>query len=41
MDAYRRELTNAKQAAWANKKYRSHRVLPESIMEELDNANID
>ena len=40
MDAYRSGL-NAKQAAWANKKYRGHRVLPESIMEELDEANID
>lgn len=39
MDAYRRGL-NAKQAAWANKKYRGHRVLPESIMKDLDEANM-
>jgi hypothetical protein len=40
MDAYRRGF-NGRQAAWANKKYRGHRVLPESIMEELDDANIN
>jgi len=40
MDAYRRGL-NGRQAAWVNKKYRGHRVLPESIMKGLDDANID
>jgi hypothetical protein len=39
MDGYRRGL-NGKQAAWASKKYRGHRVLPESIMQELDKAAI-
>ncbi|KDQ12520.1 hypothetical protein BOTBODRAFT_189230 [Botryobasidium botryosum FD-172 SS1] len=34
MDAYRKGL-NGKQAAWASKKYRGHRVLPERIFEEL------
>ncbi|KIJ50563.1 hypothetical protein M422DRAFT_155317, partial [Sphaerobolus stellatus SS14] len=38
MDAYRCGLTGA-QAVWANKKYRGHRVLPDTIMEELDIAN--
>ena len=38
-DAYRRGL-NGKQAAWASRKYRGHRVLPERIMEELDQAGI-
>ena len=27
-------------STWANKKYRGHRVLPESIMAELDDSNI-
>ncbi|KAE9386425.1 hypothetical protein BT96DRAFT_960583 [Gymnopus androsaceus JB14] len=31
---------NDRQAAWAAKKYHGHRVLPESIMEELDKAQI-
>ena len=39
MDGYQRGL-NGKQAAWANKKYRGHRVLPESILRELDSAEI-
>ena len=39
MDGYQRGL-NGKQAAWASKKYRGHRVLPESIMRELDKAHI-
>ncbi|KIJ48884.1 hypothetical protein M422DRAFT_161882, partial [Sphaerobolus stellatus SS14] len=38
MDAYRHGLTGA-QAVWANKKYRGHRVLPNTIMKELDIAN--
>ncbi|TRM55594.1 hypothetical protein BD626DRAFT_577096 [Schizophyllum amplum] len=36
-DAYRHGL-NGPQAAWAAKKYRGHRVLPVTIMEELDKA---
>ncbi|TBU51333.1 hypothetical protein BD310DRAFT_971300 [Dichomitus squalens] len=39
MDAYRRGL-NGKQAAWAAKKYHSHRVLPNNILEELDREGI-
>ena len=39
MDAYEKGL-NGKQAAWASKKYRGHRVLPESIMRELFEAGI-
>jgi hypothetical protein len=39
MDAYRRGL-NGKEAAWASKKYRGHRVLPESIMADLAAADL-
>jgi hypothetical protein len=39
MDAYQKGL-NGKQAVWASKKYRGHRVLPESIMMELEKANV-
>ncbi|KAG2036682.1 hypothetical protein BDR03DRAFT_865592 [Suillus americanus] len=39
MDAYHKGL-NGKQAAWAVKKYHGHRVLPDSILTELDEANI-
>ncbi|KAF9504372.1 hypothetical protein BS47DRAFT_1374400 [Hydnum rufescens UP504] len=35
MDAYRKGL-NGSQAAWANKKYHGHRVLPESLMADLE-----
>jgi hypothetical protein len=35
MDAYRKGF-NGTQAAWAAKKYRGHRVLPDDIMEKLD-----
>ncbi|KAJ8595263.1 hypothetical protein M405DRAFT_728397, partial [Rhizopogon salebrosus TDB-379] len=38
MDAYQRGL-NGVQAAWAIKKYRGHRVLPPSIMQEFDEAH--
>ncbi|KAI0037719.1 hypothetical protein FA95DRAFT_1506618 [Auriscalpium vulgare] len=38
-DAYRRGLTG-KQAAWAARRYRGHRVLPETILEELEENNI-
>ncbi|THU98763.1 hypothetical protein K435DRAFT_660226 [Dendrothele bispora CBS 962.96] len=34
MDAYARGL-NGRQAAWATRKYRGHRVLPTNIMQEL------
>lgn len=39
MDAYDRGL-NGRQAAWAARKYRGHRVLPESIMDELEKNSI-
>jgi len=39
MDAYSQGL-NGKQAAWAARKYRGHRVLPASIMDELERAKI-
>jgi len=32
---------NGKQAAWAAKKYGGHRVLPETIMEEIELALVD
>jgi hypothetical protein len=38
MDAYRKGLTG-KQAAWATKKYRGHRVLPPDIMAEFDRCH--
>ncbi|KAK0197666.1 hypothetical protein F5146DRAFT_919494 [Armillaria mellea] len=34
MDAYRKGL-NGKWAAWASKRYRGHRVLPEGIFAEI------
>jgi hypothetical protein len=39
MDAYWKGL-NGKEAAWALKKYRGHRVFPESLMADLEKANI-
>jgi hypothetical protein len=39
MDAYDRGL-NGKQAAWAARKYRGHRVLPPTIFEELEKEGI-
>ncbi|KAG2036986.1 hypothetical protein BDR03DRAFT_864797 [Suillus americanus] len=39
LDAYRRGLSG-KQAAWANRKYRGHRTLPDSILRELDDEQI-
>ncbi|KAH7928301.1 hypothetical protein BV22DRAFT_1005279, partial [Leucogyrophana mollusca] len=35
IDAYQKGL-NGKQAAWAVKKYRGHRVLPDSILCDFD-----
>jgi hypothetical protein len=37
MDAYHRGL-DGRWAAWAAKKYRGHRMLPESLMIELEAA---
>ena len=39
MDAYGHGL-NGRQAAWALRKYRGHRVLPNDIMEELGKKGI-
>jgi hypothetical protein len=39
MDAYRRGLSGS-QAAWAARKYRGHRVLPETLMDDLEKAHI-
>jgi hypothetical protein len=39
MDAYRKGL-NGRQAAWAAKKYRGHRVTPETILRDLEKANV-
>jgi len=39
MDAYSRGL-NGRQAAWAARKYRGHRMLPESIMNDLEKASV-
>ena len=39
MDAYEKGLTGS-QAAWASWKYQGHRTLPDTILAELDNANI-
>ena len=39
MDAYEKGLSG-KQAAWVSKKYRGHRVLPETILNELEKANV-
>ncbi|KAG2056603.1 hypothetical protein BDR06DRAFT_981317 [Suillus hirtellus] len=39
MDAYQKGL-NGKQAAWASKKYRGHRVLPDSVLRDLDGADV-
>ncbi|KIJ53233.1 hypothetical protein M422DRAFT_242361 [Sphaerobolus stellatus SS14] len=39
MNAYQCGLTGS-QAAWANKKYHGHRVLPNSILEDLEKAGV-
>ena len=40
MDGYQQGL-NGKQAAWASKKYQGHRVLPETILEEIELELVD
>ena len=40
MDAYRKGL-NGRQAAWAAKKYCGHRVIPESILQDLSQADVN
>ena len=39
MDAYARGL-NGRQEAWAARKYKGHRVLPESLMRDLDASKV-
>ena len=39
MDAYRKGL-NGCQAVWAAKKYRGHRVIPASILADLEKARL-
>jgi hypothetical protein len=39
LDAYARGL-NGRQTAWATRKYRGHRALPMTILEELDKNGI-
>lgn len=39
MDAYTHNLSG-KQAVWAAKKYRGHRVLPESLLDDLEKADM-
>jgi hypothetical protein len=39
MDWYRKGLTG-KQAAWAGKKYKGHRMIPEDILLELDKVGL-
>ncbi|KAF8236086.1 hypothetical protein L208DRAFT_1253468 [Tricholoma matsutake] len=39
IDAYDKGL-NGQQAAWAARKYRGHRVLPESLMDDLEKAGL-
>ncbi|KAK0476910.1 hypothetical protein EDD18DRAFT_1297231 [Armillaria luteobubalina] len=39
MDAYQKGLNGA-QAAWAVTKYRGHHLIPETILRDLDNAQI-
>ena len=38
MDAYRKGLSGA-EAAWATKKYRGHRKIPDDILLQLDKEN--
>jgi hypothetical protein len=39
VDAYHKGL-NGRQAAWAARKYKGHRIIPESILRELEEAGI-
>jgi hypothetical protein len=39
MDAYMKGL-NGRQAAWAARKYKGHRVLPETLMNDLEKAKM-
>ena len=39
MDAYHKGL-NGKQAAWAAKKYHGHCMIPDTILQDLEKANV-
>jgi hypothetical protein len=39
MDAYSKGL-NGRQAAWAARKYRGHRILPATVIDELEKAHV-
>jgi hypothetical protein len=39
IDAYSKGL-NGQQAAWAAKRYRGHRILPETLMDDLEKAQL-
>ena len=39
MDTYRKGL-DGRQAAWATKKFRGHRVIPASILDDLEKARL-
>jgi hypothetical protein len=39
IDAYAHGL-NGRQAAWEARKYHIHRTIPDSVLEDLDKANI-
>jgi hypothetical protein len=38
MDAYHQGL-DGKQAAWASRKYRGHRTIPDTLMEDMHDAS--
>lgn len=40
MDAYEKGLSGNLKQVWASKKYRGHCVLPETSLNELENAKI-
>jgi len=35
------QALNGKQATWAAKKYQGHRIIPETIMQEIEWAFVD
>ncbi|THV03682.1 hypothetical protein K435DRAFT_650844 [Dendrothele bispora CBS 962.96] len=39
IDAYSQGL-NGRQAAWATHKYKGHRILPESLMNDMEQENV-
>jgi hypothetical protein len=39
MDAYEKGL-NGREAAWAARKYRGHRIIPETLMVDMEKAKM-